>query len=117
MTKAADAVTRKEPKDTELLVLLGASSDLGGALLQRLDQHRMTVAATYHHSGAKLEAVAGRARNLRIIPLRADLSDSASVAELIAKLKADFPAPTQIVHLAAPKLRLIRFKDSAWSDF
>ena len=110
-------MTRKDLIDAETLLVLGASADVGRALLQRLDTRRMTVAATYHRSGAKVEAIAGRARHLKIVPIRTDLSDPGAVAALIAKLKAELPAPTQIVHLAAPKLRMIRFRDVTWGDF
>jgi 3-oxoacyl-[acyl-carrier protein] reductase len=101
----------------ETLLLLGASADLGRALLRRLDGKRMTVLATFRNSGAALEAEIRGLRTLRVVPLRVDLSSPAEVADLIARVKSDFQAPSQIVHLAAPRLRVSRFKETTWDDF
>ncbi len=117
MMKANNAVEERTPTDGETLLLLGASADIGSALLHRLDGKRLTVLATYRDSGAKLDAVAKQMQTLKVVPLRVDLSDPDEVSGLITKIKADHPLPTQIVHLAAPKLQIIRFKDIHWEDF
>ena len=101
----------------ETLLLVGASADIGRALLRRLDGQRLTVLATYHDSGTKLEALTGQLQTLKLIPLRVDLAQPEAVAALIAMIKSDYSRPTQIVHLAAPKLKTIRFKDICWDDF
>lgn len=102
---------------SETLLLIGASADIGGALLRRLDGSRLTVIATYNRSGAKLDAVASQMRTLKIVPVRVDLSEATNVSALIAKVKSEFPTPAKIVHVAAPKLRNVRFKDACWEDF
>lgn len=105
------------PNNREILLLLGASSDVGRALLKRLDGNPLTVYAIHRDSGAKLEALRSQLRTVEILPIRADLASEDEVSALAAKLKAGYALPTQIVHLAAPKLRLIRFKDVRWPDF
>lgn len=101
----------------ESLLVVGASSDIGGALLRRLDGSQLTVFATYSQSAAKLSALAGQMRTLEVVPIHADLAQIADVSSLIASVKARCGAPDKFVHLAAPKLRSIRFKDVSWNDF
>jgi 3-oxoacyl-[acyl-carrier protein] reductase len=117
LTTADNTRSANAQADGETLLLVGASADIGRALLKRLDGERLTVLATYHDSGAKLAAMAGKLRTLKLIPLHVDLAEPDAVAALIATIKSDCPRPTRIVHLAAPKLRMIRFRDTSWDDF
>lgn len=99
------------------LFVLGASSDIGGALIRSLDGEALSVLAHCNRSEGKLRALGEELRTVRMTPIAADLSDAAQVESLLARLRAFEPAPARVVLLAAPRLTVVRFKDARWEDF
>ncbi|WP_104750180.1 SDR family NAD(P)-dependent oxidoreductase [Helicobacter cynogastricus] len=87
-------------KDTYLI--LGASSDLGLALLEELPKEATILAHSY-------KSPLPSKPNLH--PLKVDLSSLQEVQGLINTIKANYPTPNKIVHLAHPKYAYTRLKD------
>ncbi|BEG56981.1 (S)-acetoin forming diacetyl reductase [Helicobacter sp. NHP21005] len=87
-------------KDTYLI--LGASSDLGLALLEALPREAIILAHSH-------KSPLPNKPNLH--PLKADLSSLQEVQALIENIKANHPTPNKIVHLAHPKYAYTRLKD------
>ena len=94
------------------ILILGASSDLGLALMRHLlaEQNGPIVAHGYG-SIARVEDLAARHPGL-VSPVCADLEDPASVAGLIQTVRERHGVPRAIAHFAARPLRLERF--SKW---
>ena len=104
----------------EILLVTGASSDLGLALLRRVARGaEPPLVLAHHHDGlARVEAVAAElGAGGAIVPMAADFSNPDSVAALAQRIEAEHGAPTQIVHLAGLKLLYERFPKFDWNHF
>ena len=97
------------------ILILGASSDIGLALMRELDGKVGSILAHANQNLARLQDHARSARS-EIVPLQADLTDAAQVEGLVAKVSAA-GSPQAILQLAAPRLRMARFKDTSEADF
>ncbi|WP_104740103.1 SDR family NAD(P)-dependent oxidoreductase [Helicobacter bizzozeronii] len=86
----------------DVYLILGASSDLGLALLEELPQDSVILAHSH-------KSPLPNKPNLR--PFKADLSSLQEVQGLIDIIKANHPTPHKIVHLAHPKYAYTRLKD------
>lgn len=106
-----------ERNGREVILVVGASSDIGRELIRELAVDRPLVLAHYNRSGEKLEHLRAAAHGAEIVPLQADLSQRDEAARLAATLAEHYPTPDKVVHLAAPKLEYVRFKDTSWDVF
>jgi 3-oxoacyl-[acyl-carrier protein] reductase len=89
----------------EVILITGASSDLGVALIRSIlaqDKEAIIVAHSFT-GGARIQALVAEFGE-RMQPVMADFSDAASLTEMMNEIEARFGTPTQIVHL--PALRL-----------
>jgi 3-oxoacyl-[acyl-carrier protein] reductase len=101
----------------ETILLVGASSDIGLEIIRQLAADKPLILAHCNRSIEKLETLRQSLQGVEIVPIRADLSRAEEVDRLVATLRDQQPAPDKIVHLAAPKLEYLRFKDVSWADF
>jgi 3-oxoacyl-[acyl-carrier protein] reductase len=104
----------------EILLLTGASSDLGLALTRRLMSRPdpPLVLAHFHGGLDRIQALRdelGVAAHIQ--PLQADFSDSQSVVAMAERIAAEHGAPTQVVHLPGLKLVYERFPKFNWDHF
>jgi len=104
-------------EEERTVLVVGASSDIGCALLSKLDGRYVTAFAHCHRSAAKLQALATRLQALPLRILQADLGSDADLGRLLQEVRAAAATPDALVFLAAPKFRLKRFSDVAWPDF
>jgi 3-oxoacyl-[acyl-carrier protein] reductase len=93
----------------EIVLITGASSDIGVELTRRLAGTSATVFAHHHKGGARLGEIAPRVR-----PVAADLRDEADVRRLVETVAAA-GCPSKIVHLPGLPLRMARFPDLDWA--
>lgn len=100
---------------TDFVLIVGASSDLGLALIDSLGDEQMIV-AHYNSSDAALnERIAnGRAK---LIPVQADFSVEGDLERFLDHVADQYGVPTKIVHLSAPKFDYQRFRDLQWAPF
>lgn len=102
---------------TDVILVTGASSDLGRTLLTRLSAAEAVVYA--HHSGGAvalqrhLSTLSGPAK---FVPIRADFSSLAETESLINVIQEHHGRPNKIVHLSARPLILDRFAKLRWED-
>ncbi len=106
-----------KPNDRDTILVLGASSDIGLEIIRQLASQGPRILAHYNQSRSKLENLRADLAEPNLIPIQADLSQPADVESLVATIKQLHPLPNKIVHLPAPALEYIRFKDVRWEDF
>jgi 3-oxoacyl-[acyl-carrier protein] reductase len=97
----------------ELVLITGASSDLGIALARQLleKDEKATIIAHSYKGGVRIEALVTEF-GARVQSVKADFSDIPSVEAMSDKIVDTFGVPTQIVHLPALRLgyeRLAKF--------
>jgi len=93
----------------ETILVTGASSDLGGALIRNLLVKDPTATVMAHsHTGSVRIQELGNEFGDRIQPITADLSDSSQVASMGDDILARFGCPSQFVHLPGVRLRYER---------
>lgn len=98
-----------------LLLVTGASSDIGVELIRQLDSPALRIIAHSSRSGERVrDLAAGLASN--VVPVRADLRNAGELSDMIAAIKA-VGVPDQIVHLPAPPFTMERFGKRPWEDF
>jgi 3-oxoacyl-[acyl-carrier protein] reductase len=100
----------------DVLLVLGASSDIGSKIIQSVYGEDTIILAHYNKS---LEKVASLKKSLgeNIVPIQADLSKEEAIFSMISFIEKNYSFPTKIVHLPAPKVKHVRFKDITWKDF
>lgn len=99
-----------------LILVTGASSALGRAVIRRMADGKNVILAGCHSRCEALRELAGEIAS-PLIPIQADLATDAGIEAFCAAVEEHAQAPWAIVHLPAPKLELVRFKDLAWADF
>lgn len=103
----------------DILLVTGASSDIGLALIRRVASTRKdcVVLAHHHASGERIEELRKSFGCDSIFPLRADFSSADSTIEMAERILSEFGAPSQIVHLPGLKLVYERFTKFNWEHF
>jgi len=99
--------------DKDVFLILGASSDLGCAVIQ--DLKNCIVLAHYHTGIDKLKRLENL-NDVTLIPIQADLSDETSLQQLMTTIKSHCLHPTKILHFAAQKFKYTRFKEMDWQE-
>ena len=101
-----------------VLLVTGASSDVGAALIQRVAGNYDTIAAHYGRSRDRIEQLQNEFGN-KIIPLQADFTDEASTASLAETILGRCLAPAHWVHLPsnAESAMNQRFSKTTWAAF
>jgi 3-oxoacyl-[acyl-carrier protein] reductase len=98
----------------ETVLLLGGSSDLGLEIIRQLADGNPLVLAHYHRSAERLTELQASLRGPRIVPLQADLSSEQDLRHLITAIREQHSLPDKIIHLPAPKMEYVRFRDASW---
>jgi 3-oxoacyl-[acyl-carrier protein] reductase len=101
---------------SKVLLVTGASSDVGSALIRRVQGNYDTVIAHYSRSD---EVVIGLRNEFgaKIVPAQADFSDEASTFEFVKKITKSSCAVEHYVHLAAGLPKIDKFSKISWEDF
>ena len=101
----------------EVLLVTGASSDIGMALVREQVKAfpEQKVIAHYGQAEARIAELEHEHPG-KVIPLHCDLGDREAREALPLELDALNLSPTKILHLAAPRLQLKRFKDVTWDE-
>lgn len=100
---------------SNIILIIGASSDIGVELIMNLEEECLVI-AHYNSSNEKLLQLEGRISN-KLVTVKADFASEDELESLLNTIEADYGIPNKIVHLAAPKVENIRFKDAVWEDF
>lgn len=99
-------------------LILGASSDIGTALLSDLlsSERDSIFIAHYHTTRPRWDSSCAEDGNL-VYPLCADLTDLHQVRDMVDQICDHFLAPTHIVFLPAVKMAYARFREFEWDSF
>lgn len=92
-----------------ILLVLGASSDLGCELISQVALNYDVVLAHYHRMNEKLEKLIGFHEG-RVTGIQADFSDMAGAEQLVKELADRDLMPDHVVDLAALPLEYTRFE-------
>lgn len=97
------------------ILIIGASSDIGLDLIQNINEDALIIA----HYNSSNESLLKLSKNLKneVVTVKADLSTIDEVENLLNTIESDYGIPNKIIHLAAPKVENIRFKDLKWENF
>lgn len=103
----------------DLMLITGASSDLGAALIRRLalSPTPPLILAHHHSSTDRIEALRQELGVENIIPVQADFASADSVTAMARRIETDFGAPSHVVHLPGLKLVYERFPKFVWDHF
>lgn len=94
-------------------LILGASSDVGMAYLKHLEvtaESGSSVFAHYHQMSPVFQDLIQSIKNLKIVPIQADLSLHEETCRLIQQVQRNCESPTHILHLPAGKFEYMRLK-------
>ncbi|MCQ2524964.1 MAG: SDR family oxidoreductase [Lachnospiraceae bacterium] len=103
-------------KENKVLLVTGASSDIGTAFIKRNIDKYALVYAHYNSSKSKLEDLE-KVYPEKLVLLKADFSDAASVDNLIEKVRECGQLPDHIIHMTSPKPVNEKFHKFNWEDF
>jgi len=98
-----------------IILIIGASSDIGLNLIKNIDEECL-ILAHFNHSDKELLKISDIIEN-KLVMLKADLSSEDEVVLFVNEIEEKYGIPNKIVHLAAPKFNNIRFKDVSWNNF
>ena len=99
----------------DIILIIGASSDIGLNLIKNISEEALIV-AHYNSSNEDLVELSKDIKNV-LVTIKADLSKEDEINKFLAVIESDYGIPNKIIHLAAPKFENIRFKDIVWSRF
>lgn len=100
----------------KVIMITGASSDLGMAYIRERGREYTKIIAHYNHENDKFAALRADYGD-RILPLQADFSDIGSVRRFIEVIKETGLVPTHILHLVSPSPRSVKFHKSSVEDY
>ena len=100
----------------DVILVTGASSDMGAEIIREISGKENIVIAHFNKSGEIVQKLKDE-MDSEIIPVKADLTVEKEISGFIGFIREKYGSPDKIVHLPAPKIRNIRFKDVLWRDF
>jgi 3-oxoacyl-[acyl-carrier protein] reductase len=105
--------------NSDVLLLTGASSDLGLALVRRLlaRPEPPLVLAHVSSGGERVQALRDELHTDLLQTVQADFTSADAVAAMADRIAAEHGAPSQVVHLPGLKLRYERFPKFDWDHF
>jgi 3-oxoacyl-[acyl-carrier protein] reductase len=99
----------------DIILIVGASSDIGLNLIKYISDEALII-AHYNTFNENLLELSKYIDN-ELVTLKADLSKEDEINKLLDVIESNYGVPNKIVHLAANKVKNIRFEDVSWSDF
>ena len=102
---------------TDVVLVTGASSELGCTLLSKLAATDSVIYAHHASGGEALKThLASLSGPAAIIPVQADFRSASDVQSMIDTIRCQHARPNKIVHLSALPLTLQRFAKVDWND-
>lgn len=99
-----------------VLLVIGASSDMGMGSIEKIGDDYECIFAHYFHMNDKLELLKDKFGE-KMTCFQADLSDEEQVMKLIGEIKNTGLQPTHILHFPAPLCSNQKFHKIKWNVF
>ena len=103
-------------KEHKILLVTGASSDVGAALISQVSTNYDKVIAHYSRSRSIVSALQQKFGE-KIIPLQANFSDPVSIKNMLTTIDEKNIWPDHIVHFVAPKAYNQKFDKDVLENF
>lgn len=103
-------------KESKVLLVTGASGDVGRSLIRRVAGEYSVIWAHYCRTAGTLEELR-RELGEKLVPVQADFLDETSTHAMVERIVSSGCAPDHIVHLSAPKTFNERFHKCRWEDY
>jgi 3-oxoacyl-[acyl-carrier protein] reductase len=103
-------------KDDKVLLIIGASSDLGYNLLESIYDNYSIIFAHYCNNIDRLKELQNRIGD-KLILIKDCFDIDPKVNNIIATIKNFNVKPNHIVHLASTKADILQFKKRSWIDY
>ena len=103
-------------KENKVLLVTGASSDMGCDLIRKVAANYESVIAHYAHWNENLEALKNELGE-KMICLQADFSSEEDTQRFAAEIKTQFPVIDHFAHFPAKRISHKKFAKSSWQDF
>lgn len=100
----------------KILLVTGASSDVGAELIRNVGKNYEKVWAHYRSSAAIIEELRKQVGE-QVTPVKADFSDLKSTEDFIESIRVSGDIPNHIVHLPAPKVHCLQFHKHTWDSY
>lgn len=100
----------------DVVLVLGASSDIGVETIRNIYSENTVIISQYNSSKDKTELLLSELGG-NIVPIKANFSIEQDISGLISFVSDNYSHPNKIVHLSAPKVSNVRFKDIRWEHF
>ena len=98
-----------------VLLVTGASSELGLALIEDVQEYYEHIFAHYNRTLDGLLALKEKLGD-KLIPIQADFAADSGAENLVAQIRAAGLIPTAVVHLPAEKITYERFPKNSWEQ-
>ena len=102
--------------EKKVLLVTGASSDVGSELIRRVGQNYTKIWAHYKSSTDIIDELRTDLGE-KLTPIQADFSDLESTSNLIQVINESGIIPDHIVHLSAQKARSLQFHKYTWESY
>lgn len=100
----------------KIIIITGASSDLGMAYIGERGQEYTRIIAHYNHENDKFSALREEYGD-RMLPIQADFHDCEGVRRFVSEIKETGLVPTHILHLVSPPTKSVRFHRSNVEEY
>lgn len=100
----------------KILLIMGASSEVGLALIRRVAKNYNKVLAHYCHWNEQLENLKQDFGG-KVVFFQADFLDPGNVQNMVSEIIEQNLQPDHIVHFPAPKMQIEKFLKTQWGDF
>jgi 3-oxoacyl-[acyl-carrier protein] reductase len=98
------------------LLVVGASSDMGIATIEKIKDNYDCVIAHYLHMNDKLHDLANRMGD-KMVCIKADLSETEEINSFVTYIQQIERFPDHIVHFPAQQIKIQKFQKTGWSVF
>lgn len=100
----------------KVILITGASSDMGCDLIRKIHGSYSRIWAHYHSSSDELEKLRSEiGEKIRLLPC--DFCSADDIRQIIRQIDESGDIPNQIVHFAAPKTFNRQFHKCCWEDY
>ena len=100
----------------KILLVTGASSEVGSTLIKCIGKNYKKVWAHYNSSSERIEKLQDELGDF-IVPIQADFSSRESTQAMIDVIMDSGDYPDHVVHLSAQKARNLQFHKHTWDNY